>query len=84
MTQSVPEGDEVDFDVVEEGWNVYKLKDGSTLKIKLVLAGVIKVRNQYDPIGNPIYMINSTNVVRVTDVPPELKRKYTLSKTPTV
>lgn len=84
MTQSVPEGDEVDFDVVEEGWNVYKLKDGSTLKIKLVLAGVIKVRNQYDPIGNPVYMINSTNVVRVTDVPPELKRKYTLSKTPTV
>jgi len=84
MMQSIPEGDEVDFDVIEEGWNVYKLKDGSTLKVKLVLAGVIRVKNQYDPIGNPVYMINSTNVVRVTDVPPELKRKYTPSKTPTV
>lgn len=84
MTQSTSEGDEVDFDVINEDWNVYQLKDGSTLKVKLVLAGVIRVRNQYDPIGNPVYMINSTNVVRVTDVPPDLKRKYQPSKTPTV
>ena len=84
MVQSIPESEDVDFDVVEEGWNIYKLKDGSTLKVKLVLAGVMRVKNQYDPAGNPVYMINSTNVVRVTNVPPELKRKNTSSKTLTV
>jgi len=84
MAQSIPEGEDVDFDVVEEDWNVYRLKDGSTLKVKLVLAGVMRVKNQYDAAGNPVYMINSTNVVRVVDVPLELRRKPTPSKTPTI
>jgi hypothetical protein len=71
----VLEGEQVDFEVVKEDWNIYKLKDGTTLKIKLILVGVLRSNNQYDPLGNPIYAVNSTNVVRVIDVPKELKRK---------
>lgn len=82
--QPIRDGEEVDFDVIREDWNIYKLKDGSTLKVKLVLVGVVRLRNKYDPIGNPVYMINSTNVVRVMDVPSGLKRKPTPSRTPTV
>lgn len=82
--QSIHGGEEVDFDVIREDWNTYKLKDGATLKVKLVLAGVVRLKNKYDPMGNPVYMINSTNVVRVMDVPAELKRKPTPSRTPTV
>ncbi len=79
-----PEGDEVDFDVVKEDWNIYQLKDGTTLKVKLVLGGVLRVRGQYDQLGNPVYLINSTNVVRVIEVPKELKRAPAPSRTPTV
>ena len=82
--QPIPGGEEVDFDVIREDWNTYKLKDGTTLKVKLVLVGVVRLRNKYDPLGNPVYMINSTNVVRVMDVPSGLKRKPTPSRTPTV
>jgi len=82
--QPIPDGEEVDFDVIGESWNTYKLKDGTTLKVKLVLAGVVRLKNQYDAMGNPVYMINSTNVVRVMDVPAELKRKHPTSRTPTV
>jgi hypothetical protein len=82
--QPIQDGEEVDFDVIGEDWNTYQLKDGTVLKVKLVLAGVVRLNNKYDPLGNPVYMIKSTNVVRVMDVPGELKRKPTPSRTPTV
>jgi hypothetical protein len=82
--QPIQDGKEVDFDVIGEDWNTYQLKDGTILKVKLVLAGVIRLKNKFDPLGNPIYMIKSTNVVRVMDVPGELKRKPKPSSTPTV
>ncbi len=80
----IQNGEEVDFDVLKEDWNSYKLKDGTTLKVKLVLAGVVRIPNKYDPLGNPVYMIKSTNVVRVMDVPEAYKQKPTPSRTPTV
>ena len=82
--QPIQDGEDVDFDVVGEEWNTYRLKDGTILKVKLVLAGVIRLKNKYDPLGNPVYMIKSTNVVRVMDVPDALKRKPAPSSTPTV
>jgi hypothetical protein len=82
--QPIQDGEEIDFDVIGEDWNTYQLKDGTILKVKLVLAGVVRLNNKYDPLGNPVYMIKSTNVVRVMDVPGELKRKPTPSRTPTV
>ena len=65
---------EIDFSEEKEFWNEYKLADGTTLKVKLVLRGVKRL-NQYEPDGTPIYAINSMNVVRAVDVPPELKAK---------
>jgi hypothetical protein len=65
---------DIDFDEEEEFWNVYRLSDGSTLKVKLVLRGVKRLK-RYEPDGTPIYVINSINVVRAVDVPQELKAK---------
>ncbi|MBN2336121.1 hypothetical protein JXL21_11225 [Candidatus Bathyarchaeota archaeon] len=65
---------EIDFTEETERWNEYKLTDGTTLKIKLVLRGVKRLK-RYEPDGTPIYVINSINVVRAVDVPPELKAK---------
>jgi hypothetical protein len=66
--------EDVDFNEIEEKWNVYKLKDGTTLKIKLVLIGIKRLK-KHNPDGTPIYLINSQNVVRVIDVPKELMAK---------
>lgn len=66
---------EVDWKSEKEYWNEYKLDDGSTLKVKLVLRGVRRAIDQHTPDGNPIYMINSQNVVRVTKVSKKLRKK---------
>lgn len=65
---------EIDFSEEHEYWNEYKLADGTTLKVKLVLRG-IKRLSRYEPDGSPIYVINSINVVRALNVPVELKAK---------
>ncbi|MGD0496148.1 MAG: hypothetical protein ABSB28_08925 [Candidatus Bathyarchaeia archaeon] len=69
--QDLAEGQDVDFEEKEEHWNVYRLKDGSTLKVKLILLGIKKLK-KHNPDGTPIYMINSQNIVRAVDIPKEL------------
>jgi hypothetical protein len=65
---------DLDFKEVEENWNTYTLSDGTTIKVKLVLRGVKRLK-RYEPDGSPIYVINSINVVRSVNVPPDLKAK---------
>jgi len=74
MASYVPEGEEVDFEAVREEWSEYRLKDGATLKVKLIVLGILRT-NQYDHLGKPVYIVSSQNVVRVANVPDELKRK---------
>jgi len=74
---------DLDFTEVEEHWNSYDLSDGTTLKVKLVLRGVKRLR-RCEPDGTPIYVINSINVVRAVDVPKELKAKPKESELPPV
>jgi hypothetical protein len=72
--EDVAAGEDIDFEEKEEHWNVYKLKDGTTLKIKLILVGIKRLR-KHGPDGTPLYMINSQNVVRAVDIPKELMAK---------
>ena len=65
---------EIDFSEEKEFWNEYSLEDGTTLKVKLVLRGVKRL-SRYEPDGTPVYVINSMNVVRAVNVPPEIKAK---------
>jgi len=75
--------EDLDFKEVEENWNTYTLSDGTTLKVKLVLRGVKRLK-RYEPDGAPIYDINSINVVRAVDIPDELKAKPKESEMPPV
>lgn len=76
--KDVAEAEDVDFAEEREHWNTYKLKDGTLLKIKLVLQGVKRLQ-KWNQDGSPIYLINSTNVVRAVDVPKKLKAKPKVS-----
>jgi len=73
-TDAFQDAEEIDFKEDKEYWNEYKLADGTTLKVKLVLRGVKRLK-RYEPDGSPIYAINSMNVVRAVDVPEKLKAK---------
>ncbi len=75
----LPNGDLVDAEQMEaiqsnERWNEYFLEDNSVIKMKLVVTKIVRLVGQYDQAGNPIYSINSTNVVSV-DCPDSLKKK---------
>jgi hypothetical protein len=72
--EDIAEGEDVDFEEKEEHWNIYRLKDGTTLKIKLILVGIKKLK-KHNPDGTPVYMINSQNIVRAVDIPKDLMAK---------
>ena len=74
---------DLDFKEVEENWNTFNLSDGTTLKVKLVLRGVKRLKN-FEPDGSPIYVINTINVVRSVDIPPELRAKPKKNEMPPV
>jgi hypothetical protein len=72
--EDLTEADDLDWSQENEFWNTYRLSDGTLLKVKLVLKGVKRLK-KYMPDGIPIYMINSENVVRATEVQGNVKAK---------
>ncbi len=62
----------VDFETVREEYNTYKLSDGSTIRMKTVVTNIIRTE-EFTPSGEPVYIVNSQNVL-VADVPETLKK----------
>ncbi len=62
----------VDFETVREEYNSYKLSDGSTIRMKTVVTNIIRTE-EFTPSGEPVYIVNSQNVL-VADVPENLKK----------
>lgn len=60
------EVDEVGYRTLsDEFWNEYLLDDGTRVRIKLVVTEVLKLPGEFDVHGNPVYVVNSTNVMHV-------------------
>ena len=74
LQKDLEEGKDIDFKEKQEDWNIYELGDGTILKIKLVLTGVKRLK-KWKPDGTPIYLVNSTNIVRTLDIPQKLRKK---------
>lgn len=64
----------IDINQTNEYWNQYLLDDGTVIKMKLVATKVFRVENKYDNEGNPLYFVQSTNIVSV-NAPDSLKKK---------
>lgn len=64
----------VEFETEKESWNSYVLHDGTELKLKTILAEVLRVDGQYAPNGDPVYVVNASTVVN-TNAPESMKRK---------
>jgi hypothetical protein len=68
----IVEGTLVDFETLREEYNSYKLSDGSIVRMKTVVTSIIRTE-EFAPTGEPIYIVNSQNVL-VADVPDALKK----------
>ncbi len=66
--------EEIEFQTDQENWNRYILHDGTSLKVKVVLAEVFRVDGQYNANGDPVYSVNATIAIS-TSSPDSLKRK---------
>ena len=62
----------VDFETLREEYNSYKLADGSIIRMKTVVTNIIRTE-EFTPEGEPVYIVNSQNVL-VAHVPDELKK----------
>lgn len=56
----------VEVNQAGEKWNEYLLEDGTVLKMKLILKKIMRVENEFDAEGNPVYVMQTTNVTSVT------------------
>jgi hypothetical protein len=67
---------ELEFKIIKEDWFIYKLKDGSILKVKPVLVKVFET-DQVGPDGKKIFAFIGQNIVAVSS-PENLKGRATL------
>jgi hypothetical protein len=72
---------ELEFKILKEDWFVYKLKDGSILKIKPVLMRVFETGQVHPETGKKVYEFEGTTIIAVRS-PENLKGKPTLPLPP--
>jgi len=58
---------EVEFSNSSEEWNVYKIEDGTKIKVKLVIASIRRCKNLRDKDGIPIYSLDTSVIVHKED-----------------
>lgn len=57
-----------------ERWSEVSLEDGTVLRVKPTVLAAIRVDGQYDPEGNPLYALKSTQTMVVASILPHLKK----------
>ncbi|HEV8595717.1 MAG TPA: hypothetical protein VGR51_09335 [Thermoplasmata archaeon] len=82
ISQREVEAIEVDFDADAEPWSTYKLSDGTTLKLRTTVTGVFRLEGEHDQMGNPLYNVSHTTLIRVLNVPKNLKGQPSMGTAP--
>ena len=72
-TQSA--GTDVEIDEAIERSNELRLKDGTILRMRTNVVEVIRVDDQWNENGDPVYVVKSSNTVTIVEAPQELKKK---------
>jgi hypothetical protein len=68
------EAELVEIRQADEHWSTYILADGTALRAKQVATEVWRVVDEWDPEGNPLYLMKSQGIMTVT-APEQLRRK---------
>ena len=78
-TLRLPDGrtvsaEEIDFRAVTEQWSEYVLGDGTVVRIRPIATEMLRLEDEYDQQGNPVYVVNAQQVVAVSS-PDELRKE---------
>ena len=74
LGNEVVEATPVAVNQASEYFNQYFLEDGTVLRMKLVATKIFRLDDRFDAEGNPVYFVQSTNVLSA-DAPSHLKKK---------
>jgi hypothetical protein len=72
------DGVELDFKTTKEEWNEYELTDGTIIRLKVVVTNIARLTDKYDNVGNPMYIVRSSNVLGIS-APEKLKKGTVVS-----
>ena len=68
-TEGMQDANEIEMLEAKENWSVYRLADGTTLRIKPVMIAVFRADGQQGPAGEPVYNMKSTVITDVRTPP---------------
>jgi hypothetical protein len=74
-TDQMVDGTEVPVEESTERWSEFKLEDGTIFRIKLAVISAVRMEGQFDPNGNPMYVMNLTPVIALISSPDQLRKK---------
>lgn len=69
LGEEVVDGIELNFESINESWNEYACEDGSTVRVKIVVAKITHVVGRFSPTGEPLFIVSANNVVTVSPPP---------------
>ena len=55
----------LDFESINDEWNEYRLEDGTTLKLRTVVAEIVSIDGKKSADGSPVYQVKSGNVLHI-------------------
>jgi hypothetical protein len=71
------QGIEIEVDTSNERWSEFKLTDGTVFRSKVNIVSVVRVENEFDLTGMPVYQINAGPAVAFIEIPEHLKKGKT-------
>jgi hypothetical protein len=74
-TDQIVEGFDVPVEESNERWSEFKLEDGTVLKAKVTVVSAVRLDGQFDPQGNPLYVMNLSPVMAIVEAPERLRKK---------
>ncbi|MFA5332316.1 MAG: hypothetical protein WC342_08055 [Methanoregula sp.] len=60
----LPKEDDIGFDIIHDDWNEYKTTNGYMLQFKPIISQISR-SGQNDPMGNPVYLVQSQPMVKI-------------------
>ena len=80
--KKVPVGDgklidaeSLDFQTKSNPWTVIEAEDGTTLEMKPAIVEILRLKDSYNDMGEPVYIVRSTNVLRTSSIPENLLQR---------
>src|SRR5438093_1353590 len=81
VTQRQVDAEQIDFEAKAEPWTTHELADGTILRVRVILTGVMRIEGEYDQSGNPIYVVSSQTVIQANS-PKKLRGTPTVGAMP--